>query len=104
MKYEFTYDERLGIELPVLHVEWDALTEAEQSRLLHDWERIRGRIPDRIMQLERSIVDKQNRLNGEDDFPASCRLNTEIAELASCITDLHLWFRADQDVSVKGHY
>ncbi|MBD2863291.1 hypothetical protein [Paenibacillus oceani] len=104
MKYEFVYDERLGIGLPVLHDAWEALTEAERAELLHEWERVRGRIPDRIMQLEKTIVEKQNRLNTEDDFPTSCRLNTEIAELASCITDLHLWFRADQDVSVKGHY
>ncbi|GAA3400912.1 hypothetical protein ACFFNY_15315 [Paenibacillus hodogayensis] len=103
MKFEFVYDERLGIELPMLHEEWEALTVAEQAVLLNDWERIRGRIPDRIMQLEREIVDKQNRLNVEDDFPTSCRLNTQIAELASCITDLHLWFRADSRVSDKGH-
>ncbi|RKN85001.1 hypothetical protein [Paenibacillus ginsengarvi] len=104
MTYEFVFDERLGIELPRLHEDWAALTEAERAALLHDWEQIRGRIPDRIMQLERTIIQKQNQLNTEDDFPRSCRLNTEIAEIASCITDLHLWFRADQDVSVKGHY
>ncbi|MEF3302658.1 hypothetical protein [Paenibacillus sp. GYB003] len=104
MKYEFVYDERLGIELPLLHEEWNALSAEERAALLHDWERIRGRIPDRIRQLELLIVQKQNRLDVEDDFPLSCSLNTEIAELASRITDLHLWFRADQDVSVKGHY
>lgn len=103
MKFEFIHDERLGIPLPVLHEDWEALTERERSELLHDWEQIRGRIPDRIFQLERSIIEKQNRLNAEDDFPASCRLNTEISELASCINDLHLWFRANQDVSVRGH-
>lgn len=104
MKFEFVYDERLGIELPQLYVDWETLGAAEQAGLLHDWERIRGRIPDRIMRLEREIVDKQNRLNVEDDFALSCRLNSEIAELASRITDLHLWFRADQSVTDKGHY
>lgn len=104
MKYEFVYDERLGIELPLLHEDWNALTVAERSDILRIWEHIRGRIPDRIQQLERVIVEKQNRLNVEDDFPRSCALNSEIAELASRITDLHLWYRADQDVSVKGHY
>jgi len=104
VKFEFVYDERLGIELPLLHEEWEELTEAEQAELLHDWERVRGRIPDRIQQLERVIVEKQNRLNEEDDFPLSCLLNTQIAELASCITDLHLWFRADAGVTGKGHH
>lgn len=107
MKFEFVYDERLGIDLPLLHLEWDLLSGAERTALLHDWEKIRGRIPERIRKLERIIVDKQNQLNVEDDFPLSCRLNTEIAELASCITDLHLWFRVDQDLTTaedKGHH
>lgn len=104
MKYEFVYDERLGIELPVLHEQWEMLSEQERSELLHEWERIRGRIPNRIFELERMIIEKQARLNTEENFPLSCILNTEISELASCITDLHLWFRADQDASVKGHY
>jgi hypothetical protein len=103
MAYEFVYDERLGIELPVLHVPWEQMTERERAALLHDWERIRGTIPDRIRQLELAIVEKQKRLDEEDDFPLSCKLNGEIAELASRITDLHLWFRVDQDASVKGH-
>lgn len=103
MKYEFRYDQRLGIEVPVLHQDWESLTESERTDLLHKWEGIRGRIPERIFELERSIIAKQNWLETEEHFPTSCRLNSEIAELASCITDLHLWFRSGQELSVKGH-
>ncbi|MDF2722793.1 MAG: hypothetical protein K0Q59_2468 [Paenibacillus sp.] len=107
MNYEFVYDERLGIDLPQLYLEWERLSLSERASLLHEWERIRGRIPERIRKLEVIIVEKQNELNVENDFPRSCRLNTEIAELASCVTDLHLWFRVDQTIASsegKGHY
>jgi dynactin complex subunit len=104
MKYGFVYDERLGIPLPELYQEWEMFSEEERSVILREWEEIRGRIPDRIKALEQSITAKQNRLNEEDNFAVSCRLNTEIAELASRITDLHLWYRIDQDVYGKAHH
>lgn len=103
MNYTFTYDERLGIRLPVLHVDWERLSEEEQGDILLEWEQIRGSIPDQVKRLERIIIDKQNRLNVEDDFPASCRLNSEIAELASTINDLHLWYRVNQEMEAKPH-
>lgn len=103
VKFEFVYDERLGIALPLLHVDWDSLTAPERAHLLLEWEHIRGRIPNRIQSLERIITEKQDRLHVEDDFAVSCALNSEIAELASCVTDLHLWFRAGQDLSARGH-
>lgn len=103
MKYTFIYDERLGISVPELYTDWELLSEAEQGDILLQWEQIRGTIPDQVKRLERIIIDKQNRLNVEDDFPASCRLNSEIAELASTINDLHLWFRVNQEMEAKPH-
>lgn len=103
MGYEFVVDERLGIPLPVLDREWDEYGEDDRAKILLRWEQIRGAIPDRIRDLERLIVDKQAELNRETDFPACCRLNTDIAELASVITDLHLWYRVHQDWSGKLH-
>ncbi|KIL38589.1 hypothetical protein SD70_25610 [Gordoniibacillus kamchatkensis] len=103
MKYAFVPDVRLGIPLPVLEVDWEDLSAAEQADILLQWEHIRGRIPNRIFELERVIIDKQSRLDREDDFPASCRLNSEIAELASTINDLHLWFRVNQEMEQKLH-
>jgi hypothetical protein len=103
MKYSFLYNERLGIELPVLEQEWEEYSEKDRSDLLLRWEHIRGTIPDRIHKLEAVIIHKQSQLNREDDFPTSCQLNSEIAELASTINDLHLWFRINQEVDVKIH-
>ncbi|CAH0117599.1 hypothetical protein PAE9249_00059 [Paenibacillus sp. CECT 9249] len=103
MSYAFQTDERLGIPLPVLHMEWEQYSEKERSDIIYKWEVIRGRIPNRVAQLERIINEKQALLYEEEDFPTSCRLNSEIAELASCINDLHLWYRVNQDVAAKIH-
>jgi hypothetical protein len=103
MNYSFDYNERLGIKLPVFTLEWEDYSKQERSDLLLQWEQIRGTIPDRIQKLEAVIIMKQNQLDREDDFPTSCRLNSEIAELASTINDLHLWFRVNQEVNTKLH-
>ncbi|WP_425414357.1 hypothetical protein [Paenibacillus ginsengihumi] len=105
VSYSFVMDERLGIPLPELQKDWEEYSPAEQADMLLQWEEIRGTIPEQIKRLERVIVHKQNQLNVEDDFAHSCRLNSEIAELASTINDLHLWFRVNQDMSAaRTHY
>jgi hypothetical protein len=101
--YTFAYNERLEIELPELDLEWEEYNQAERSDILLNWEQIRGTIPDRIFQLERVIIRKQAQLDHEDDFRTACLLNSEIAELASTINDLHLWFRVHQDLETKPH-
>lgn len=103
MKEQFIHDERLGISIPYLERNWEEYTDAEQHLILMQWETIRGSIPDRIKELECIINEKQQALNDESDFGLSCRLNSEIAEHASIINDLWLWYRTDQDVSEKMH-
>lgn len=103
MKEQFTYDERLGIFIPDLSLNWDEYTKGEQHRILAQWENIRGHIPDRIQELESTINRKQSQLSDESNFVLSCQLNTEIADLASVINDLWLWYRADQGISEKMH-
>ncbi|MCY9515420.1 hypothetical protein [Paenibacillus apiarius] len=100
----FEWDGRLGIEVPVLHAAWESLHWDERSAILAKWEEIRGMIPDRIKVLERDIVAKQNALYDEEQFEASCRLNSEIAELASIINDLHLWYNIHQEMDAKIHH
>ena len=103
MKELFTYDKRLGIFIPNLPLEWDDYAKSEQHSILAHWETIRGHIPDRIQELESTINRKQTQLSDESNFVLSCQLNTEIAELASVINDLWLWYRADQGISEKMH-
>ncbi|GIP33853.1 hypothetical protein [Paenibacillus sp. J2TS4] len=101
---EFIYDVRLGIHVPDLPQEWASYSEEDRSEILFQWEQIRGRIPDRIKEIEMRIIEKQERLNIEDNFTVSCRLNSEIAELASRINDLHLWYRVNQEISAREHH
>jgi len=97
----FALDERLGIPLPQLQKDFDEYTKSEQTEMLLRWEQIRGTIPERIKQIERVIIAKQDELSVENNFVRSCRLNSEIADLASAINDLHLWFRVNQDITAE---
>lgn len=95
----FTFDKRLGISIPDLQVEWESIPINEQEQIVEQWERIRESIPDRIKVLEEDIRVRQHQLDLEENFTKSCRLNSEISEIASIINDLHLWYRTDQDIS-----
>ncbi|WP_394235544.1 hypothetical protein [Niallia oryzisoli] len=103
MEEYFIYNERLGIELPSNDLKWDMLSDETQESVLLYWENIRGAIPDRIISLEKTINKKQAQLDNESNFQVSCQLNSEIAELASVINDLWLWFRLNQSLSEKMH-
>jgi hypothetical protein len=103
MEQYFIYDQRLGIPLPKLEKEWEEYSEDEQNAILLRWENIRGTIPDRIAELEKMINEKQDKLSNESNFEHSCRLNSEIAELASIINDLWIWYRINQTVSMRAH-
>ncbi|MEY2193444.1 hypothetical protein AB7942_11955 [Neobacillus sp. BF23-41] len=103
MKEFFSFDERLGIQLPDLTMELADYSIETQEEILLYWEQVRGSIPDRIGELEIQINQKQALLSNESNFPRSCQLNTEIAELASIINDLWLWYRANEVLSTKVH-
>ncbi|MGG6433609.1 hypothetical protein ACPF7I_11540 [Anoxybacillus sp. D401a] len=103
MSAHFVYDERLGIRLPHLEKAWDTYTKEEQAEILLEWETIRGKIPDRIIELEQQINEKQRQLGEENDFARSCMLNFEIASLASIINDLWIWYRMNQTVTNRIH-
>jgi hypothetical protein len=99
MPWNFIVDDRLGIPLPYLEKDWDDYSEEERSLILLRWEEIRGTIPNHVKRLESVIIQKQNRLNVEDNFNLSCQLNSEIAELAGTINELNLWFRVNQEIT-----
>lgn len=100
----FALSERLGIPTPDLKREWDEFSIREQSEILYYWETVRGRIPDRIFALEREIVALQRQLDNEECFDTVCALTWDIADRASRINDLHIYFRLNQDVAMKAHH
>jgi hypothetical protein len=99
----FEENTRLGIPLPRLERSWESYSPQERESILFEWEKIRGHIPDRIKDLENIINEKQAKLEVEENFVLTCRLNSEIAEHASVINDLWLWYRTDQTISGKPH-
>lgn len=103
MKQFFEYSERLGIQVPYLEKHWEDYDYHTQQQILFYWEKIRGHIPDRIKEIEKTINEKQARLEIEEDFEVTCRLNSEIAEHASIINDLWIWYRTDQEINTKVH-
>ncbi|MDN4527521.1 hypothetical protein QYB97_23870 [Fictibacillus sp. NE201] len=103
MRSDFIFNGRLGIALPRLDQRWEDYSAAKQAEILAEWETIRGTIPDRIAQIEETINQKQEALGEEENFEVSCRLNWEIADLASIINDLWLWYRTHQDISTRLH-
>jgi hypothetical protein len=104
MKEYFSFDDRLGISVPDLTMELSEYSIETQQEILLYWEQNRGSIPDRIRDLEIQINQKQALLSNESNFPRSCKLNTDIAELASIINDLWLWYRANEVLSTKAHH
>ncbi|MFC0557935.1 hypothetical protein [Halalkalibacter alkalisediminis] len=93
MSVEFIYDSRLGLSIPRLNSSWEDLNVTTQEQVLAKWESIRGTIPDLIKDIEKKITIVHEQLSREEDFERSCALNLEMAELASNINDLWIWFR-----------
>ncbi|WP_372663917.1 hypothetical protein [Cohnella sp.] len=98
LERQFEYSERHGILIPSLTNDWDELNLDHQTAVLAKWEMIRGNIPEHVMRFEAAIRIKTQLLFNEDDFLESCRINDDIADLASRINDLHIWFRTQQDL------
>ncbi|MNH80253.1 hypothetical protein D3C87_416970 [compost metagenome] len=95
----FVYDSRLGIKVPEFETPFEELPLMERRGIIETWEDIRGQIPTRVMQLEQIIVTKLVELGEENNFAVSCKINSDIAELASVINDLHIWYRVSADES-----
>lgn len=100
----FQFDQRLGISVPEFALPWEDLPSREQQSVMLHWEKERGKIPDRIAELEKEINQLQDMLYEESRFDRSCELNDSISELASTINDLWLWYRASEGVEVKRHH
>jgi len=100
----FESNARLGIPTPDLKRDWDEMTEEEQAEIIYFWETVRGRIPDRIFALEREINVLQQQLNEEERFDKVIELTWDIADRASRINDLQIFFRLNDNVAVKAHH
>lgn len=98
----FIANPRLGIRVPDPRMEWEQMTPGQRSQVLAQWEQIRGEIPERIVQIEAVINDKQEQMNVEESFERCCQLNSEIAEMAGTINDLLILYRMNQEMEPYG--
>lgn len=98
-QYEFKYNERLGIHIPLIYTDWNNISSTEQQQILYRWEQVRSQIPDQIKMFEDEINRRERQLQIEDDFEVFCRLSSEIADYASRVIDLNLWFRTHEEVT-----
>ncbi|GAE25847.1 hypothetical protein JCM9140_1866 [Halalkalibacter wakoensis JCM 9140] len=99
MSVVFNFDARLGLSIPTIQGSWTELDKEYQEHILAKWETIRGTIPDRVKIIEKQIESVHLQLTSEEDFERSCQLNLEMAELASIINDLWIWFRTTPTVT-----
>ncbi len=99
MSVEYIFDSRLGLSIPKVEGTWSDLSIDIQQQVLAKWEAIRGTIPDRIKEIEKEIEIIHEQLTEEEDFERSCELNLEMAELASTINELWIWFRVSPTVT-----
>ncbi|MBS2970005.1 radical SAM protein [Metabacillus sp. KIGAM252] len=98
MAPDFIFDNRLGINVPS-----DFPSNKKRSIPMAEWEKERGKIPDRIAELEGLIRAKQRLMDNEENFETACIYNSDIAGLASVINDLWLWYRAAEPLAGKAH-
>ena len=99
----FQWNDRLRIHIPALAQDWETYSLDERKAMISRWELIRGTIPDRVKEFEEAINRIQAELDEEESFERCCELTYEIADFASRINDLHIWYRTDQDVESRRH-
>ncbi|GBG12263.1 hypothetical protein B1748_07290 [Paenibacillus sp. MY03] len=99
----FQWNDRLRLHIPTLAKDWEQYSLEERTAIIARWELIRGTIPDRVMEFEAGIIRMQAEMDEEDNFERCCELTYAIADLASRINDLHIWYRNDQDVESRRH-
>lgn len=99
----FRWNDRLRLHIPALTQDWEHYTLEERTEIIGRWELIRGSIPERIKEFEVVINGIQSELDEEESFERCCKLTYEIADFASRINDLQIWYRNDQDVKSRRH-
>jgi hypothetical protein len=99
VSYRFVFNERMGIAIPEMDREWPDYSHEEQVAILVEWERIKARIPDRILEFETEIEAKGQQAAIEDDWDRVCELYSEYYAIASIINDLNIWSKVEPNTT-----
>ncbi|SEM67240.1 hypothetical protein [Lihuaxuella thermophila] len=90
--YEIRFDERLGIDRPLLHVEYEELPEELRQEFELKCQEVCARIPERIKCLEQEYLDRYEALKEAEDDETFYRLTDEMNDLSKTICDLNILF------------
>lgn len=99
----FRFDERLGISVPDLSLEWTQYSIADRSAVLERWEKERGDIMTRISVFEEEIAQLQEQLSEADDWDETVAIMGRMNDYASRIADLNILFRTQPDLEPSEH-
>lgn len=93
------FDQELGIEVPVLYVPFDQLSEGEKEEFHAKMEEISGKIPGRIRELEQEYKEMYDHLSLENSdqifFDGMERLN----QISRSISELNILY-----LQMQGRY
>ncbi|MBA4492726.1 hypothetical protein ACFO25_09475 [Paenactinomyces guangxiensis] len=90
--YEIRFDERLGIDRPVLHVDYETLSDEVQQEFEMKCQQICARIPERIKRFEREYMERFEALKEAEDDEIFFNLTDEMNEISKIICDLNILF------------
>lgn len=90
--FELIYDERLRIQRPLLHVEYESLTPMLQSEFELLCQQVCAQIPEEIKRFEVEYLQVFDQLKDVDDEQQFLMLNEKMNDISSRICDLNLLF------------
>lgn len=90
--YELQYDPRLNIDRPLLHVDYEDLTEVERQEFEVLCQKVCSRIPVQIQNFERQYMQRFRELDQIEEDSQFYVLLDEMNEISSCISDLNVLF------------
>lgn len=90
--YEISFDERLGIDRPYLHVDYEDLPTEVQHEFEMKCQEICARIPEQIKKFESKYMKCFEELKEAESDDAFFQLTDEMNEISKVICDLNLLF------------
>lgn len=97
--FSIEFDERLGVYLPQLEVEYEQMSKEHQHEFELQCQQICSQIPERIRVLEQEYMKIYEALKEAEDDAEFMRYNDQMNELSRTICDLNLLY-----LHIEGSY
>lgn len=90
MKYEFVYDPRTEIDMPVIYTPFEEWSTEEKSEFYQKTQVISSKIPAKILEFDKRYMNKYEELHDKPD--AFFEIMDELNELSGKISELNVLF------------